>query len=395
MKANCLFLPFYNAAAGNECGQRMFTGEGKLMNIDRAMPVIEGMFTTLKDMNAMLDALPYDDAPYCIQVICLTGALEEGDFRNNFLFYAALYFKLRLREGFFNELKAINDCLENALDIDELEAIYNSAMSKDWPFLAACKKEPFMSYCHRTFCKARKYGVGKDRDNFMSNVEFGKLTRVLTMDPYYIWDVRLDEKDEYKQVVVGDETELLNQKTIQQVCIRALNTTPLSMNQRAWEIKVNECLAIIEEQQVAKATDTTDLSVLHSCFVRYLTHKQIVGGQPYMVANGAVYHGNGYYYFDTLGFVAYMRSEHFSFGRINLREQLSQYGCVQAVLTYRTRSGKEQRVSCWRKADDEELVERGTFYEDLYDGDAGVIDDNKSSDEGVGDEEAPDDGTKF
>jgi hypothetical protein len=80
--ANCLLLPFYNAA--NKSTQNMLTGDGLLIPITKAFRTIEGMFTSVKVMQDTLAKLPYRDAPFCIQMVLLTGALSESDGRNNF-----------------------------------------------------------------------------------------------------------------------------------------------------------------------------------------------------------------------------------------------------------------------------------------------------------------------
>jgi hypothetical protein len=211
-QSNGLFLPFYNNGKGSK--QNMLTAEGKSVAIMKAMPVIESMLTSVKAVNVTLGRLPYSDAPYCIQMILLTGALAENDGRNNFLFAVALYMKLAQQKDFETSLQEANNCLEVPLEDDEVHTICMSAMSKDWPLPGWCKKEPLCSYCDRKLCKERKYGVGRERNNFVSNVELGKLVRMLAEEPYYLWEMRPEGAEEYRRVRLDSEGELMDQKAV-------------------------------------------------------------------------------------------------------------------------------------------------------------------------------------
>jgi hypothetical protein len=368
--ANCLFLPFYNTA--NRSRQNMLTAEGKLVGIAKALPVIKGMVTSVREINDTLGELPYGDAPYCVQMLLLTGALAENDGRNNFLFTAAIYLKTKLKENFKDYLKKANDCLEAPLEDAEVESIYKSAVSKDWPLLGQCKKEPCASYCDKALCKERPFGVGRSKDNCVSNVEFGKIIRVCAVEPYYLWEAKAVDQEEYRQIRIDGEADLLDQKVVQRACIRYLNTVPLTVKRDVWESRINEFLRNIEDREVPKEADTTGLGRLYSLITRYLTHRQAQNGQPYMVKLGQVYHADGAYYFDTNGIMDFLRFEKFSLRGINLYDELIKYGCSEGVITYRTPKGEEKPLKCWKKPEDGELLEMGAFYEEAYGSDADI-----------------------
>jgi hypothetical protein len=381
-KVNCLFLPFYNAKKGGECRNKMLTADGTLLPVGKALPIIESMFTSVKEIEDILSGLPYRDAPYCIQMILLTGALAETSGRHDFLFTAALYLKLKLKQDFKAELEAMNDCLEAPLEQADIDSTYKSAIGKDWQIWGRCKKAPMCEYCDRKLCKKRTFGVGRDKDNYVSNIEFGKLIRVLAEEPYYLWDARLAGNEEYKQVRIDGEASLQNQKIVQQACIRYLNQTPITLKTTAWEATLNKCLGLIEEVEVAKETDTSNMSILRRYFFRYLTHKQIQNGQPYLVALGLVFHEKGTgekeggYYFEAEGFKKYLAVENFQVRGINLREQLLAYGCAEGEVKY-TVNGNEKTIRCWKHAEDAELLELDAFFEDVYEGDRDIIQKNK------------------
>jgi hypothetical protein len=398
---NCLLLPFYNAIKRDACRTKMLTAEGTLLGIKKAVAAIPGMFTSINAVEETIAGLPYNDAPFCIQMILLTGALTENSGRNDFLFTAALYLKLKYRKDFKDHLDTMNGCLEAPLEQEDADRIYDSVIKSDWQIWGRCKRAPMNGYCDRALCKKRTFGVGRDKDNRVSNVEFGKIVRVLAERPYYIWDARLAGSDEYKQVRIDGEADLLNQNVVQRACIRYLNQTPITLKKTVWEEKVNESLALIEEIKIAKETDTSDMSVLRKHFFRYLTHRQVQDGQPYMVAVGRVYYkkgseedNEGVYYFESEGFLKYLMSENFKLQGINLREQLREYGCTEGEIPYTTSDGTEKAIKCWMRKEDEELRELNTFFEDVYEGDQGIIQKDTLRKKDSGEEHSGDD-TKF
>jgi hypothetical protein len=377
---NCLFLPFYNAAKRNGCRNKMLTGEGELLGIKKSIPIIEGIFTSVKEIEETLSGLPYSDAPFCIQMVLLTGALAENSGRDDFLFTAALYLKLKFGKGFKSELEAMNVCLEVPLEQKDIDRIYKSVSEQDWQIWGRCKKAPMCEYCDRKLCKNRTFGVGRDKNNYVSNVEFGKIIRVLAEEPYYLWDARLAGNEEYKQVRIDGEADLLNQKVVQKACIRYLNQTPITTKTIAWEAKVNECLTLLEEVEVASETDTSNMALLRRCFYRYLTHKQIHNGQPNMILLGHVLHEKkegdkeGAYYFDGVeGFMKYLAMENVKTAGINIRALLVEYGCTNGEVKYTASDGTVKTIKCLKRAEDDELLELDAFFEDVYEGDQSII----------------------
>jgi hypothetical protein len=387
--ANCLLLPFYNAVHGSR--QNMLSAVGTQIPINKALATAETMHTSTKEIAQTLDNLPYSDAPFCVQSILLSGALAENSGRNEFLFTAALYFKLKSPDDVGEELRKANSLLEAPLDDVDVDRIAESAVKKDYQIWGRCKKPPCSDYCDRKLCRQREFGVGRGKNNMVSNVEFGKIVRMLAEEPYYLWEARLAGTEDYIKVRIDGEADLLNQRVVQQACIRYLNQTRVTVKQLAWEKTLNDCLADIEEIEVEEGTDTTELSALRSCFMRFLTHKQTQNDQPYLIQTGQVFYRDGVYYFTGEGVKQYLASEKFNMRGYNLREQLLSYGCSQAELAYVNPHGAERKISCWQKPEDETLRDMGAFYDDIYDGDADILQ-KDAPDEEDGEDE---DDTKF
>jgi len=388
---NCLFLPYYSAA--KDCKNRMLTAEGKLVGIEKAIPVMESMFTSVKEINSALENLPYSDAPFCIQMVLLTGALAENDGRNNFLFSAAIYLKKKYRDDFYGLLEEMNNCLEAPLEDDDVKSVYGSVTSKEKNYdHYSCKKSPCSDYCDKRLCKLREFGAGRDRNNHFTGADcWGKLTRYDTGDskePYYIWEVRIEEGDEFKSVRIDSHKDLLNQAVVQQNCLRDLNWVPFRIKENDWIVTVRNGLIDIEDRTVpvSKETDTTEMSMLHDAFKRYLTHKQIQKDAPYLIKVGQVYHSNGAYHFITKGLLDFLRLEKLQLGRVNLREELMSYGCCEGAVAYKSAKGVEIKIPCWQKPEDEELLAMDAFYDDIYEGDADILQKNKLNKEGKQDD---------
>jgi hypothetical protein len=371
--ASCLFLPFYNTA--NKSGQNMLTAEGRLLGIKKALPIIDNMVTSLREINGVLNTLPYGDAPYCIQTILLTGALAENDGRNNFLFSAAIYLKKKYKDDFKEYLQEMNECLEAPLERRDIDSIYTSVTTHGYDNYS-CKKSPCADYCDKKFCALREYGVGKSSGNRFTGADcWGELSKVMAEEPYYIWKVRINPDDEFKDVRVDSVDDLQNQSMIQKRCWRDLNWAPFRVKDNDWIATVNKAMEGIDNRRlpVPKGTDTSEKEELRGLFVQFLTHKQTQNGQPYMVQLSQVYHAEGVYYFTTKGFMDFLRFEKVSPGKTNLREQLIAYGCSDGEVRYKTAKGEEKTIPCWKKPDDDELLEMGAFYEDVYAGDAAIL----------------------
>jgi hypothetical protein len=353
----------------------MLTAEGKLLGIAKALPVIKGMYTSLKEINSVLDALPYGDAPYCIQAVLLAGALAENDGRNNFLFSAAVYLKKKYGEGFEGVLDEMNGRLEAPLGQDEVDGIYKSVTSKGFDGYL-CDSQPCAGYCNKKLCALREYGAGKQWNNRFTGADcWGDLSKVMAEEPYYLWEVRVKPGGDFKPVRVDSVDDLQNQSAMQKRCWRDLNWAPFRVKDNDWIATVNKAMEGIENRliPVDKETDTTEMGELRGLFLRFLTHKQTQKGQPYTVKLGQVYCEGGVYYFTTEGILDFLRFEKFRLGKINLREQLIAYGCSAGEVRYKTQKGEEKSVACWKKPGDAELAEMDAFYEDVYDGDADII----------------------
>jgi hypothetical protein len=378
-KPHGVFLPFYNAAGKSRSG--LLTEENKVLQIQKARPVIDSMFTTVKEIEEVLDKLPYSDAPYCIQMLLLTGALGEGEGRNNFLFSAAVFLKKKYQDGFYDELAEMNNRLSDPMSEKDLRLTYNSVMARDYHY--KCKEAPCASYCDRKECKIREFaGVKKDRKNTYTGADcWGEMSMVMAEEPYYLWQVRIKPDEEFKTVRADSVDDLQNQSVMQKRCWRDLHWAPFRVSDNTWIQTVNDAMEGIENRQIAiaKETDTSELSELRVCFFRFLTQAQC--GAAHLVYTGRPYHGDGGYFFTHDGFKAYLTSEKLTLGRINLREWLISQGCSEAKVEWETGKDTKRTIACWKKPETEELLSMDEFYDDIYAGDAGALQEEARADD--------------
>ena len=373
----CVFLPYFNAASGKAMN-RMITVDGTFVGIEKALESIKQNYTTVAEMTETLSKLPYSDAPFCIQMMALTGALNANAGRNKFLFHSCVYFKKKYGKDYdyLPELLDLDNCMEAPLQYEDMQGIqstYASANGKEWAY--SCKHDPMCSYCNRKECMNRTYtAMQKNNANLNENTGadvMGPISKVLARQPYYLWEIAAPGK-EPKMVRFEDASELRNQLTVQVKCIDQLGWMPQQVKNNIWIDIVNSCMEGMSEREieVSAESDTTELNELHMLLVKYLTHRQVMNGAAYMINAGQVYKEGEKYYFSTEGVKDYLRIERYNLGRTNLREELIRFGCVEGSVSYKTKAGKEITVRCWVKDEDKELESRFEYYDDMYEQDA-------------------------
>lgn len=373
----CVFLPYFNAASGKAMN-RMITVDGTFVGIEKALESIKQNYTTVAEMTETLGKLPYSDAPFCIQMMALTGALNANAGRNKFLFHSCVYFKKKYGKDYdyLPELLDLDNCMEAPLQYEDMQGIkstYDSANGKEWAY--SCKHDPMCSYCNRKECMNRTYtAMQKNNANLNENTGadvMGPISKVLARQPYYLWEIAAPGK-EPKMVRFEDASELRNQLTVQIKCIDQLGWMPQQVKNNIWIDIVNACMEGMSEREieVSAESDTTELNELHMLLVKYLTHRQVMNGAAYMINAGQVYKEGEKYYFSTEGVKDYLRIERYNLGRTNLREELIRFGCIEGSVSYKTKAGKEITVRCWVKDEDKELESRFEYYDDMYEQDA-------------------------
>ena len=333
--------------------------DGNQVEFKDALEYIQKHLTTIEAVKDALEKLPYNDAPPCIQRILLSeevGGEDTG--RNNFLFSFAIYAKKKYGSGFESYVEAINSAFESSLEGSLVDQICASV--RDNEYIYKCKDIPCNGFCNKTECKKREFGLGKDKGHFM-DIEFGQLFRYMTAEPYYIWKLRLQGQEQWKDVVFKDEGYLLDQKNFAKMCIRYLNKAPYQVSNNDWNQTLNTILPNLIEVEVKQESDTSGLSVVRNAFILYLANKQTRRDTPYQVRGGLCYrkveNGKAKFFFTAQGFTKYLQNQKVNFDMALMRETLKQFGAIEDILVYTNSFGEEMRFPCWSKEEDESINE--------------------------------------
>ena len=349
-------LPYFNA---ENPYTYLLDLDGNKVDFKDALDYIQHHLTTIEAVKDSLEHLPYSDAPPCIQRILLSeevGGEDTG--RNNFLFSYAVYAKKKYGAGFEDYVHQLNDSFEVPLEDSAVTQTCTSV--KDNEYVYKCRDIPCNSFCNKTECRKREFGLGRDKGHFM-DIEFGQLFRYMTAEPYYIWKLRLQGQEQWKDVIFKDEGYLLDQKNFAKMCIRYLNKAPYQVSNNDWNQTLNTILPNIVEVEVKQTSDTSGLSILRNAFITYLSNKQARRDSPYQIKIGLcvrqVINGQAKYFFTHRGFGDYLRNQKINFDYNMMRETLKQFGAIEDILHYTNALGEEMSYPCWSKAEDKDIDE--------------------------------------
>ena len=113
----------------------------------------------------------------------------------------------------------------------EVVQIQEQHEKKSYGYL--CTQEPFKSYCNKSLCKTKKYGIGSNGEN--EKPQISGLTILLSEPRLYFLDVdgqRLEISTEQLQI----------QLQFQRQCMEQLNYMPPAQKANGWQTLVNDLL---------------------------------------------------------------------------------------------------------------------------------------------------------
>lgn len=349
-------LPYFNA---DNPYTYLLDLDGNPLPFREAMDYVQHHLTSLEEVKKAFEALPYNDAPPCIQRILLSeevGGEDTG--RNNFLFSFAVYAKKKWGNGFEDYVKEVNEHFEVPLEDAVVEQTCTSV--REHEYIYKCKDTPCNSFCDKPACRKREFGLGKDKGHF-TGIDYGQLYRYKTAEPYYVWKLRLLGQEVWVDVVFKDEGYLLDQKNFAKMCVRYLNQAPMQVSNNDWYAVLNSILPNIEDVEVKQESDTSSLSMLRTTFIRYLSNKQARRDMPYQIRMGLCVRqsSNGVtkYYFTHIGFAEYMKNQKVTFDYSMLRETLIKFGAKEDTLVYTDARGDIKHFPCWSKVEDTDIEE--------------------------------------
>ena len=205
------------------------------------------------------------------------------------------------------------------------------------------------------------------------DVDFGQLYRYKTAEPYYIWKLRLQGQEQWKDVIFKDEGYLLDQRNFAKMCVRYLNKAPYHVSDNDWCNTLNSVLPNIIDVEVKQESDTSGTSMLKNAFIEYLSNKQSRRDCPFQINVGLCVrqesNGVAKYYFTHKGFTDYLRNQKISFDYSMLRETLKLFGAVEDTLTYLNSHDETINFPCWSKTEDTDIRSGYARAMEIEDGD--------------------------
>jgi len=368
---SCITIPYYNSI---NTKSYLWNTLLEPSPVEDAVRYFKRIRTTISDVNNILNEAELSDAPCCIQTIIISSVLGKNSGRNNFLFTCAVYLRKKYGDLFRQYLDEFNSRLSEPVSDKEISAIEASVKSHEYNY--KCNDIPCSVYCNKLECSKREFGVGSDKGHF-SGLEYGSIVRVLSAEPYYQWNLKINGgSGDFKLITFKDETSLMDQKFFAKLCLRYLNFVPARMKDNDWFTVLNTILPKIQEVTVDRATDTTLKAELYDAFLSYITQKRAGAGSPVHVKMQFSYKQDNKYFFLKSGFQRYMDVQRIRYTGENIRELLLSFGAKSDTLVYTNISGKVQNIPCWSKEIDDDVIEREAFYDDVIEEDASVIKDN-------------------
>lgn len=268
-------LPYF-AADDKDNKRKLILEDGTLACLEDALDYCEARKTSAQDLKLKFESLPLYDAPPCLQSLYISGV---EDYRNEFLFSAAVYCKSKYGdEQFEQELLAINDTFTEPLTEQEIHNTIIKTMSKK-TYSYKCGLPPLCNVCCKKICEGRKYG--KDSGQIPS-LSFEEFHQYQTEPPYYEWIVNGEALRFYK------EEDIINQTAFRTLCMRKLHKLPKKLPDAKWTGIVNAALenVIIHSADIESSMTAGGLWYKYTC--DFFTTRKLADN-PLQIKMGRIY----------------------------------------------------------------------------------------------------------
>lgn len=288
----------------------------------------------LESLELFLSELPYNDAPPCIQRILLSNAVgTSSSHRNNFLFSLAVYLRKKDKDTFEDKVREVNSDFVSPLPDDELETILSSVASKEYAY--KCKDFPCSTYCNKTLCKVREYGLNGEKGSHFSEIDFGQLYQYRGEACYYEWELRLQGDTDFVRVKFANSSELCSQKIFCNKCIDSLLYTPKQIPENDWRDIVNRSLRTAKIEKVERSADSSVEATIIQAFYDYLlrccSSPTLMDSTAYRETYES---GEAKYFFRLNAFTKYLERKSIRYNGVMLIPLLYELGVVEDKYTY-------------------------------------------------------------
>jgi hypothetical protein len=208
--------------------RKMLDRDMSEINISRAIEICNANRLELKRHKEVYKALPYTEAPPCIQSWAILRDVPEGR-RNNWLFSAGVFFLLEDDSCDIEEkLLELNRSLDNPIDEGRLRDTVIKGMKRKTYFYNCNEHKDI---CIRAACQKRAHGI---ESKSTTSFEFGNIEQWLEDPPYYTWEVN------GQTLVFYSEAEIIKQDKFRDQAFRYLKRMPLKVKDSIWAKIVNK-----------------------------------------------------------------------------------------------------------------------------------------------------------
>lgn len=312
-------LPYFDAENPDN-PRKLLDHNGEHVDLLTGMQQCKAKKLLLKEHYRILNELPLNDAPPCLQTLFLLRSnITEGDFRNNFLFSMAVYYKLKDGDNWEDSVKFVNSSMGNPLNERELEATVLKS-NRHRQYFYKCKDAPCSLYCQKQACYDRKFGIGSESN---SGLNFEDLHQYLTDPPYYVWYVN------GKPLRFFDEGDILTQTVFHKLCMRYLHVAPNKLKDASWRKIVNTAL---ENVQVHSEEESQEISAggMWWKYTKDFFLQRVLAATTGQLKIGRTYRdiSKGCYIFSGPAYIEYIRNtKSFKmYSDVELQAKLKDYG---------------------------------------------------------------------
>lgn len=239
---NWINMPYFE---GKKTNRYAFSPDGKKLTPEHFLKLSDMTAVTEFSLRDTVPTLPkseqaqWEEAPPCL-VSLSTSKFPQGS-RNRALFNIGVYLRKRHGDGDWETLldKYNHDFMSPPVPHREVQQIIKNVGKKDYGF--TCGEEPICGACNRQVCLTRRFGIGVDQND--PGVVFGRLVKLSTTPPVWIWDVN------GARIQLSTQ-ELKDQTRFHSRAIEELNMWPNKVKTGMWMEIVSTALKDVEQVEV-------------------------------------------------------------------------------------------------------------------------------------------------
>jgi len=256
---NWINLPYFNS---KNTKQYLIKQDNSSCLLEEAIHEMHKKIQTEEMVIEFLKNIPLNDAPPCLQSIYI---METTEFRNNYLFSLASYFKAKFGDNFEFKIAEANNTLDKPLGVDEISrTIITTHKKKDYSY--KCNEDPICNICNKQICKERKYGIGGDEVSQLSYEDFIQYT---TDPPYYEWIINK------KSLKFYSELDIMLQQKFRVLCFRELHILPYRLKDLIWTKIINRALDNVVIKEISIEDDISPGAMFKEFLTEFLEKRTL------------------------------------------------------------------------------------------------------------------------